>query len=84
MDRSGNPDDFVGLQTQPPLRMTHAIRDGRLQMLLTIGAIHGLQKEMLEVQLLELLWHRTGLRKDQLQFRPAGQHQRRAGFRADA
>ena len=74
----------MGLQAQPPLRMRQAVLDRQPGVLLAVGAVHRLQQQVREVQVLEPLRRRAVLRIDQLQFVAAGQRSGRAGLRADA
>src|SRR4051794_12859272 len=65
--RSGNVQDLVRLQRQPPLRMLQAVRQRQPGVALALGAVHRLQDEMPKIESLVLLRFSARLRKDQLQ-----------------
>ena len=71
------------LQTEPPLRMLQAVIQREPRIRFADGAIHGLEKEPLEVERLKLLRFRARLRKNELQFMSGLDHQFRSRFRAD-
>src|SRR5690606_39145516 len=75
---------FVGLQAQAPLRMLQAVLHGPFGVGQARGAVHGLQEEVLEIEVGERLGPRVQLRVDQLEFVAALDHYRRAALGADA
>src|SRR5215469_2398781 len=81
---SGNAQQFVRLQAEPPLRMLQAIAQGEFGVFLAARAIHRLQEEVLKVQVLEALRLRAFLWKDELQFLARVQNERRARLGAHA
>ncbi len=50
---SGQSEELVGLQAQPPPRMAKAILDGAADILGLIRAVHRLEQEVCEVEVLE-------------------------------
>ena len=52
--RSRDPEVLVGLQAQPPLRMFEAVLDGGCGVRRTVRAVHRLEAERVEVEVLEL------------------------------
>src|SRR5258705_1079270 len=84
MERLANADDLVGLEGEAPARMPEAVVDRLARVGVARGTIHGLQKEMLEVEGLEALGRRFGLRKDELQLVAAFQRERHGRLRAHA
>src|SRR5580698_5030569 len=78
-----NSKQLVCLNAQPPARMIEAICERKGGVRLTVGTIHGLQEEMAELQLLELLRLGACLRIDQLQLVATQLLELRAGLRTD-
>ena len=74
----------MGLQAQAPLRVLHAVLDGLFGVGQAGGAVHGLQEEVLEVQVFEARGQGVGLGVDQLEFVAAFDDDRRGAFGADA
>src|SRR6218665_1039778 len=70
---SAYPDQLVGLQAQPPLRMFQAIARGGFRIGLAHFIVHGLQEEVLEVHARIAFRRRALLRIDQLQLIAMGQ-----------
>ena len=64
--------------------MLEAITDSAPSILVALRTIHGLQEEMLKVEILEALRLGARLRKDQLQFVAGAQDEIASSFRADA
>lgn len=64
--------------------MVHAVIDGKSGVALLLDTIHGLQEEVLELELFELLGHGLRLREDQFKFRPVSQHEFGASLGAHA
>ena len=62
-----NAQHFVRLQTQPPLRMVHAIAHREVCIHGALRPIHGLEIEVLEVEMLEAVRRESGLGEHQLQ-----------------
>lgn len=58
----------MGLQAQAPLRVLHAVLDGLFGVGQAGGAVHGLQEEVVEVQVFEARGQGVGLGVDQLEF----------------
>ncbi|KAG0930151.1 hypothetical protein G6F31_017114 [Rhizopus arrhizus] len=82
--KSWNAYVFVGLQTKPPLRVLHTVLDGLFGIGHASRSVHGLQEEMLEIQMREGFGQRIGLRVDQLQFVAAFDDDGRGALGADA
>lgn len=74
----------MSLQTQPPLRMLHAITDCLLRVQEAIRPVHGLQKEVAKLKVNVFFRLHSLLRKDQFQFVSGTLHKGRACFRTDA
>src|SRR5207245_4071103 len=69
---------------QSPARMRPAIGNGKLRVARAFRAVHRLQEEMRESEMLEALGLGTGLREHELQLIAAFHDERRAGLGADA
>lgn len=69
----GNAEHFVGLKAQSPLRMLKAVLHRLRRVQGPIGAIHRLQEEMLEREVLEQVGTSPLLRKHELEFIPSSQ-----------
>lgn len=58
----------MGLDAQPPARMSQAIFNGRLRIGSLVGPVHGLQPELIEWQVFQVRRVYAGLRENQLKF----------------
>src|SRR3546814_2469039 len=65
--KSWNAYVFMGLQAEPPLRMLQAVLNGLFGIGGARRAVHGLQEEMLEVEVGVGFGAGLGLRVDQLE-----------------
>ena len=74
----------MGLETESPPRVLAAVACGELSVLLDVGAVHGLQEEVIEVEPLEFRRRDAVLREDELQLVAGALPDRGAGFRAHA
>ena len=72
------------LQTQAPLRMLETITDREPSILIALRTVHGLQEEVLKVEVLETFRLGARLREDQLQFVAGTKDKIASGLRADA
>src|ERR1051325_6775621 len=84
-DRAMNPElskteQLVRLQAEPPLRVHETILNGALRVGDEVRPIHGLQEEVREIERLESLRQRRGLRKHELELIAAREHERRHGL----
>src|SRR5579871_1233367 len=73
---SGNAEQLMRLQAESPLRMLQAIAQSEFGVFLATWAIHWLQEEVPEVQMLEALRLCSLLREDELQFLPGLEDER--------
>jgi hypothetical protein len=74
----------VELEANPPTRMTKAVAEGLLGVLVNLQPIHGLQDEGAEIKMLEVSWSEPLLGVDKLQFVAVIYHDGSASLRADA
>lgn len=84
--RSAQAEQLVGLQAETPLRVREAVIHRELRVLLQVGTIHGLQREMPKSEVLEPFRLRFPLRLRvyELELVPVEQLQRRCGLGAHA
>jgi hypothetical protein len=73
---SGDPENFVRLQAQSPLRMGLAVRNRHLGIRCHCRTMHRLQQEVIEFQAFVQIGFGTVLRKDKLQFVAGANRQR--------
>src|ERR1043165_8188418 len=81
---SGNAEDFVRLQTEPPSWMRTAVLHRQFGVSILVGTVHRLQEEVTKIQMNELLRIGPQLRKDKLQFITKEQNQFGADLRTAA
>src|SRR4051794_13737167 len=65
---SRDPENLVRLQAQAPPWVGFAVSNCQLSICRRVRAIHGLQQEMVEFQVLIQVWLGTTLREHELQF----------------
>lgn len=78
------PQHLMQLQAEAPFGVGHAVVCGGLGVFGLLGAVHGLEEEVLEVQVLDVGGREVRLGVDEFEFVAPGGQEAGAGFGADA
>ncbi len=78
-----NPEQFMGLQAEPPTRVIKTVLQRQLGIALSPRAIHGLQEKLMKIELVKALWLGPGLGEYEFQFTAMPKGEGRASLGTD-